>query len=391
MNIQYPALIGFSSKIVAYHVDLAILCKSVNAGLFISQLLYWTKQESCKDGWIYRTQDQLFQETGMTRRNQENARKVLRDLNILEEKQKGVPKKLYYKINQKCLNDIIEGRTLKNVQSEHSSVNETYTQERTDRTDSSVQSVQTINKNTKDYNKINKESVHTRNDLNAIQEKYGNKSVDPSETTLTADVKNKYTSLNAENKKLLWDELRKTIWDYGKSRNWLDDKYPKRWEMLELAIKDFVGHHIDKGNWESEFFNYERKLIQWIDKDILKESALPYSIWNKTKEDLKGKIKVDSNSDLPDYYDEQLYNSLSGEQLTAYKKKLHKAGYRYDRVKQCWKDKNGRVANGRRLKTKVTDNGAIAQGNMSDVAKESIDKLGNLFEEMGNKMNVNKK
>lgn len=243
------------------------------------------------------------------------------------------------------------------------------------------------------YKEEIKESVgNTRSNLNSIQESYGNASVDPLETSLTADVKNKYTNLTPEAKKELWNELRKTIWDYAGSRNWLDDNYPKRWEILELAIKDFVGHHIDKNSFENAFFNYERKLTQWIDKDVLRESSIPYSIWNKTKEDLKGKIKVDSNSDLPNYYDEQLYNSLAGEQLTAYKKKLYKEGYRYDKVKQCWKDRNGRVANGRRLKTKVTSNPLTQhEEEMSKVAKESLSKFESMFEEMGNKMKVNKK
>ncbi len=289
----------------------------------------------------------------MTRRNQENARKVLKDLKILEEKQKGVPKKLYYKINQKCLNDLIEGCTLLNVRYVHSSEYETYTQERADRTDSNVQSVHTINNTIIDYNKINKESVgHTRsNSLSEVQKSVGFEPMDHPDSALTADIKNKYTNLDAESKKELWNELRETIWDYARSKKWLDKNYPKRWEILELLIRDFCGYHIDKGSFDNAFFNYERKLIQWIDKDILKESALPYSIWNKTNDDLKKKTHKEGEA-LPDYYNESIYNSLSGAKLTEYKQKLRKKGYTYDKIKQCWYDASGKNVNGQTYKSR---------------------------------------
>jgi hypothetical protein len=92
-------------KPIAYHSDLSKSLNSVTAGLFLSQLLFWNNLS--EDGWIYRTQEQFFNETGLSRREQETARKKLRDVGILEEKYKGVPRKLYYKINEDKLLEIL--------------------------------------------------------------------------------------------------------------------------------------------------------------------------------------------------------------------------------------------------------------------------------------------
>jgi len=93
---------------VAYHPDLARAVKSVSAGIFLSQLLYWYGKQANNDGWIYKTQAEMEEETGLTRREQETARRILKERRIIEEKREGLPARIYYKINFDMLCEIMK-------------------------------------------------------------------------------------------------------------------------------------------------------------------------------------------------------------------------------------------------------------------------------------------
>jgi len=100
---------------IAYHAMLAKAVGSANAGIFLSQFLYWTPRAHDKQGWVYKTQDDIYEETALTRYEQESARKKLRlagmaspnispddktvpaeDKGVLLEKRAGVPSRLYF-------------------------------------------------------------------------------------------------------------------------------------------------------------------------------------------------------------------------------------------------------------------------------------------------------
>jgi len=90
---------------VAYHPDFAKALGSVQTALFLSQLLYWS--DKGKNGWIYKTQQEFYEETGLSRREQETARRKLKERGILEEKYQGIPRKLYYKVNFQKLAEVM--------------------------------------------------------------------------------------------------------------------------------------------------------------------------------------------------------------------------------------------------------------------------------------------
>lgn len=83
---------------IAFHPIFAHMAGSANAGLFYSQLFYWSGKEADQNGWIYKTQAEWQQETALTRREQDTARKRLKQLQVLEEKLDGNPAKLHYRI-----------------------------------------------------------------------------------------------------------------------------------------------------------------------------------------------------------------------------------------------------------------------------------------------------
>jgi hypothetical protein len=88
---------------IAYHAVLAKAVGSATAGIFLSQLLYWTPRAQDKDGWIYKTQEDIYGETALTRWEQETARKKLRSVGILVEKRAGVPSRLFFRIDMGAL------------------------------------------------------------------------------------------------------------------------------------------------------------------------------------------------------------------------------------------------------------------------------------------------
>lgn len=86
-------------KPVAYRPDITHALDSIQAGIFLSQLFYWTDRQHDPDGWIYKTQEEWAKETGLKRPAQETARRRLHKLGILEEKRDRLAAKLYYRIN----------------------------------------------------------------------------------------------------------------------------------------------------------------------------------------------------------------------------------------------------------------------------------------------------
>jgi hypothetical protein len=84
---------------VAYHPILAHVLGSAIAAILLSQFLYWLPRSRDHEGWFYKDRDEIQAETGLTRDNQETARRVLREASILEERYAGMPKRLYFRID----------------------------------------------------------------------------------------------------------------------------------------------------------------------------------------------------------------------------------------------------------------------------------------------------
>jgi hypothetical protein len=78
------------------------------AGIFIRQLVYWAGKEHDSEGWIYKTQSEMTDETGLSRRQQERARKVLLSQGVIKEDKRGIPCRLWYWIDFSALVRIME-------------------------------------------------------------------------------------------------------------------------------------------------------------------------------------------------------------------------------------------------------------------------------------------
>lgn len=81
---------------------------STTATLLLSQLLYWSDKPSDPDGWVYKTQRELQDETGLTRTEQESARKRLVALGVLQEARRGIPARMHFRIHEPTLDAAID-------------------------------------------------------------------------------------------------------------------------------------------------------------------------------------------------------------------------------------------------------------------------------------------
>jgi len=97
--LRKETLIAVLGNPIAYYSISARILGRVEEGIFVSQFFSWYDKGDHPEEWIYKTQDEIFEETGLTRRNQETARRQLRGLGVLEEKRAGIPARLHYRLN----------------------------------------------------------------------------------------------------------------------------------------------------------------------------------------------------------------------------------------------------------------------------------------------------
>jgi hypothetical protein len=89
---------------VSFHRCLVPVTGGVTAALMLSQAI-WTTQalDDSAGGWFTRSQDQWREETGLSRWEQETARRALRSAGFLEERRDGMPAKLWYRVRPEAV------------------------------------------------------------------------------------------------------------------------------------------------------------------------------------------------------------------------------------------------------------------------------------------------
>lgn len=91
---------------ISFHRAYVTFGAGVTGALMLSQAVYWASRTSDPDGWFYKTQQDWEQETGLTRYEQEGARKKLVAAGVMQEKKVGVPCRLFYRADM----DLIDSR-----------------------------------------------------------------------------------------------------------------------------------------------------------------------------------------------------------------------------------------------------------------------------------------
>lgn len=91
---------------IAYHPRLARLLGSVNAAILFGQLVYWSDKTKHELG-IYKTAAQIEDETGLSVKEQETARKKLKEHGVLLETHKRLEHRLYFKIDFAAYDELV--------------------------------------------------------------------------------------------------------------------------------------------------------------------------------------------------------------------------------------------------------------------------------------------
>jgi len=94
---------------IAYNRVFARIGGGAAAALMLSQAWYWTQTEIVqkRGGWFYKSAKQWEEETGLTRREQETARKKLKERGLIQETLKGIPATVNFRINQERLFELL--------------------------------------------------------------------------------------------------------------------------------------------------------------------------------------------------------------------------------------------------------------------------------------------
>lgn len=92
---------------IAFQRSFVRLGVGITGALLLSQIVYW--QNRMEGQWFYKTQVDLEEETGLTSYEQEGARKKLVSCGVLEEAKRGIPAKLYFRVNQERLEELLIG------------------------------------------------------------------------------------------------------------------------------------------------------------------------------------------------------------------------------------------------------------------------------------------
>lgn len=102
---------------IAFQRIFKTITGTTNAALFLSQAWYWKDKANItinkKPGWFYKSAQEWEEETGLTRREQENARRICREMGLIEERLKRANKHAtrHYWVNTKLIYEMVNDAT----------------------------------------------------------------------------------------------------------------------------------------------------------------------------------------------------------------------------------------------------------------------------------------
>lgn len=101
------SLTAYLDRPVAFQRIFVTLGAGITGALMLSQAIYWARRTE-EDGWFYKTIADWTEETGLSRTEQENARAKLQKLGVLEVERRGIPAKLYFRVDIEALQKALE-------------------------------------------------------------------------------------------------------------------------------------------------------------------------------------------------------------------------------------------------------------------------------------------
>jgi hypothetical protein len=96
------------NRTVGYSPDLARAVGGATTGLFLSQLLYLSDKGHNPEGWVYKSEAEMGRETGLTKREQQTARRKLLALGVIQIVRRGFRFSYHFRIVWERLYQVIE-------------------------------------------------------------------------------------------------------------------------------------------------------------------------------------------------------------------------------------------------------------------------------------------
>jgi hypothetical protein len=96
------------NQTVAYSPHLARAVGGATIGLFLSQLLFLSDKGANTEGWVYKSEAEMSRETGLTKREQQTARRKLLSLGVIQIVRQGFKFTYHFRIVWERLYQVIE-------------------------------------------------------------------------------------------------------------------------------------------------------------------------------------------------------------------------------------------------------------------------------------------
>jgi hypothetical protein len=80
----------------SYYPTIARLI-GLKESILLCHMIWWSGKQSDPDGWIYKTQDELLEALALSKEEQRTARKHLKEMKLLEEKEDRLAHRTYYR------------------------------------------------------------------------------------------------------------------------------------------------------------------------------------------------------------------------------------------------------------------------------------------------------
>jgi hypothetical protein len=97
------------NRTVGYSPDLARIVGGATIGLFLSQLLFLSDKGHNPEGWVYKSEQEMGKETGLTKREQQTARRKLLSLGVITIMRGGWKNTYHFKVIWEKLYQVIAG------------------------------------------------------------------------------------------------------------------------------------------------------------------------------------------------------------------------------------------------------------------------------------------
>jgi hypothetical protein len=97
------------NRVVGYSPDLARIVGGATIGLFLSQLLFLSDKGANPEGWVYKSEQEMGKETGLTKREQQTARRKLLALGVITIIRGGWKNTYHFKVLWQRLYQVIAG------------------------------------------------------------------------------------------------------------------------------------------------------------------------------------------------------------------------------------------------------------------------------------------